>query len=422
VPTVEGISSAAKTVIDRCRKLSRFSEQSGCTTRTFLSPPMHDCHRAIREWITPLGAETRIDAAGNLRAFYAAREPNAPRLLIGSHLDTVPNAGAFDGVLGVVLGIALLEVLDNRRLPFAMEIVGFSEEEGVRFGAPFLGSLALVGKLDEALLERKDDHGISVRQAIEHFGLRPNHLEDARLKGDTLGFLEFHIEQGPALEELGLPLGVVEAIAGQSRLELTFVGEANHAGTTPMRLRRDALAGAGEWIHAVEREAGNASDLVATVGAIHVKPGATNVIAGEARLSLDVRHRSDQARCSAVENMLQLAGDIAARRRLSLRKQRLLDQPSVAMNSLLVTEIETAVRQAGCQPHRLVSGAGHDAMILAAHVPSAMIFLRSPGGTSHSPEERVQLEDVEKALEAGLYLLEGLASSSSLRRNVNAHA
>src|SRR5215472_4504826 len=189
---------AAKTAIERCRKLSRFSEQPGCTTRTFLSPPMHDCHREIREWITPLGADIRIDAAGNLRAFYAAGAPNAPRLLVGSHLDTVPNAGAFDGVLGVILGIALLEALDNRRLPFAIEVVGFSEEEGVRFGAPFLGSLALVGKLDETLLGRKDDRGISVRQAIEHFGLQPNHLEDARLKGDTLGFLEFHIEIGRA--------------------------------------------------------------------------------------------------------------------------------------------------------------------------------------------------------------------------------
>ena len=420
--TVAGMKLAAKTAIERCRKLSRFSEQPGCTTRTFLSPPMHDCHREIREWITPLGADIRIDAAGNLRAFYAAGAPNAPRLLVGSHLDTVPNAGAFDGVLGVILGIALLEALDNRRLPFAIEVVGFSEEEGVRFGAPFLGSLALVGKLDETLLGRKDDRGISVRQAIEHFGLQPNHLEDARLKGDTLGFLEFHIEQGPELAELGLPLGVVEAIAGQSRLELTFVGEANHAGTTPMRLRRDALAGAAEWISAVEREAGKASGLVATVGAIYAKPGATNVIAGEATLSLDVRHRSDKVRSSAVENMLQLAGEIAVKRRLSLRKQMLLDQPSIALNPLLVAEVETAVRRAGCRPHRLVSGAGHDAMILAEHVPAAMIFLRTPGGTSHSPEETVQLEDVEKALEAALYLLEGLASSSSLKRNENVHA
>ena len=418
----DGPNLLAKTVIDRCRTLSRFSEEPGRTTRTFLSPPMRDCHRELTAWLRGLGAETRIDAAGNFRAFYPGREANAPRLVVGSHLDTVPNAGAFDGVLGVVLGIALLETLNGRRLPFAIEIVGFSEEEGVRFGAPFLGSLALVGKLNPELLARVDERGISVQQAIEQFGLEPNQLGDAGLKDDVLGYLEFHIEQGPVLDELGLALAAVEAIAGQSRMELTFVGQANHAGTTPMALRRDALAGAAEWISSVEREAGSVSGLVATVGAIQARPGAANVIAGETRLTLDVRHGSDEIRHRALQTLIRSAEEIAGRRGLLLRQATLVDQRATIMNSRLVAEIDKAIQRAGGPSCRLVSGAGHDAMIVAESVPAAMIFLRTPGGISHSPDEEVAVEDVEKALAAGLYLLEALASSLLLKGNQNLHA
>ena len=245
---------------------------------------MHECHREIAGWMEPLGAGVKIDAAGNLRGFYPGLESTAPRLLLGSHLDTVPNAGAYDGILGVVLAVALLENLDGRKLPFAIEVVGFSEEEGVRFGAPFIGSRALTGRLDAELLDRRDAHGISVRQAIEAFGLNPAEIPHAALTGNILGYVEFHIEQGPVLETLKRPLGVVEAIAGQSRLELTFLGRANHAGTTPMHLRYDTLVGAAEWITAVEREAKAIPGLVATVGRIEAHPGVTNVIAGESRL------------------------------------------------------------------------------------------------------------------------------------------
>lgn len=364
----------------------------------------------------PLGAETRVDAAGNLRALYRAVEPAAPRLLIGSHLDTVPNAGAFDGVLGVVLGIALLEGLSGERLPFEIEMVGFSEEEGVRFGAPFIGSRALVGQFDEELLRRKDERGKSVRAAIEDFGLNPDEIPAACLQGDILGYVEFHIEQGPVLQELGLALGVVEAIAGQSRLEVTFFGRANHAGTTPMHLRRDALAGAAEWISAVEREGQRVAGLVATVGVVEATPGAANVIPGEVRLTLDARHGTDEVRVRAVENVARCAEEIAARRSLSVIRNTLLSQRSVAMDSFLVGQVEMAVQKAGCVPHRMVSGAGHDAMVLAEKVPAAMIFLRTPGGISHSPEETVELEDVAKALDAGRLLLNLLATSTSLQR------
>jgi allantoate deiminase len=379
---------------------------------------MRDCHQEITSWMKPLGAQVRVDAAGNLRGLYPAAEPNAPRLLIGSHLDTVPNAGAYDGVLGVVLAVALLEELQGRRLPFDIEVVGFSEEEGVRFGTPFIGSRALVGRLDQELLDVRDAQGISVRRAIEEFGLNPEDIAQAELANDALGYLEFHIEQGPVLEKLNLPLAAVEAIAGQSRSEFTFKGRANHAGTTPMHLRCDAIAGAAEWIGMVERLAQRVHGLVATVGKIEAKPGATNVIAAEARLTLDVRHSSDETRTQAVGELVRQAQAIAARRGLSVREGALLNQSAVVMDSFLVAEIEQAILRTGCKPHRMVSGAGHDAMILAEKVPAAMIFLRTPGGISHDPAESVAGEDVEKAIQCGLHLLDQFASSPEFYKRI----
>src|SRR6202034_2372756 len=237
--------------------------------------------------------------------------------------------------------------------------------------------------------------------------------------GDELGYLEFHIEQGPVLEEMNRALGVVETIAGQSWLEFVFAGSANHAGTTPMNLRRDAMAGAAEWIGAVEREARCAPQLVATVGSLAAKPGAVNVIAGEARATLDVRHGSDEARQAAVETLTGAAKEIAARRGLSVRHSVLLNQPSVAMDSALARQAEEAIRRAGCEPHRMVSGAGHDAMILAEKIPAALIFLRTPGGISHDPAETLRVEDVAKAIEAGSRLLADLAASSAVQRRTH---
>lgn len=403
----------------RCLRLASFSEDSGSTRRTFLSAPMSECHQEIARWIRPLEVPARIDAAGNFRAVYPAAQAHAPRLLIGSHLDTVPNAGAYDGVLGVVLAVALLEELRGRRLPFAIEVIGFSEEEGVRFGAPFIGSRALVGRLDKELLGVVDSQGVSVQKAIEEFGLNPKEISRAALKNDALGYVEFHIEQGPVLEKLNLPLAAVEAIAGQSRLEFTFLGHANHAGTTPMHLRHDAIAGAAEWISAVERGAQEVSGLVATVGKIEARPGATNVIAGEARLALDVRHSSDEVRTRAVDNLIRQAREIAARRGLSVQENTLLSQHAVAMDPFLVGEIEQAIIKTGCKPLRMVSGAGHDAMIIAEKVPSAMIFLRTPGGVSHDPAESVLQDDVEKAIMCGLHLLDQLASSPEFYKRTN---
>jgi allantoate deiminase len=411
-PRARPFKSIAELAIARCRQLARFSEDHAGTRRTFLSPPMREVHREITSWLKTLGAEVRVDDVGNLRGFYPGARAGAPRLLIGSHLDTVPNAGAYDGVLGVLLGVALLAALDGEKLPFGIEVVGFSEEEGVRFGEPFIGSRALVGRLDEQLLNRQDANAVTVRQAIEDFGLQPENIPEAHVPANTLAYLEFHIEQGPVLDTLARPLGVVEAIAGQSRLEFIFIGRANHAGTTPMHLRRDSIAAAAEWISTVEHLAQSTPGLVATVGKIEAKPGATNVIASEVLLTLDVRHSSNEVRIRAVDDLIRKSEEIAQRRGLSVRRNVLLSQQAVAMDPFLVNQIEEAIRQAGCDPHRMASGGGHDAMILAEKVPAAMIFLRSPGGISHDPAESVIVEDVEKAIECGMHLLRRLASST----------
>jgi allantoate deiminase len=413
------IRAEAEKVVVRCKKLAAFSEDLGNTRRTFLSTPMRDCHGEISRWLNAVGADVAVDAAGNLRGFYAASKANAPRLLLGSHLDTVPNAGAYDGVLGVVIAVAILEALEGRRFPFGIELVGFSEEEGVRFNTPFIGSRALVGALDDELLSHRDANGISIRMAIENFGLNPAEIPRAALSDATLAYLEFHIEQGPVLESLGRGLGVVEGIVGQTRMEFVFLGRTNHAGTTPMHLRHDAIAAAAEWIVAVEHTANSHPGLVASVGQIEANPGATNVIAGEVRTTLDLRHRSDDVRGRVADILVQLAEEIVERRGMSLRRRVRLSQKAVAMNPFLVDQIEEAIRKTGCQPHRMVSGAGHDAMILAEKVPAAMIFLRTPGGISHDPAESVKMEDVAKALECGLHLLDQLASSADLQKRMS---
>jgi allantoate deiminase len=411
VQTASDFANLAAEVIARCRKLASFSEDAGGTRRTFLSPPMRDCHREVSCWMKALGMTVSIDAVGNLRGFYSGTSPGAPRILMGSHLDTVPNAGTFDGILGVVLAVGLLQSLEGRKLPFGIEVVGFSEEEGVRFGVPFIGSRALVGRVDEELLGHKDEHGISVRKAIQDFGLNPDEISKAMLSNDVLGYIEFHIEQGPVLENVGRALGAVEAIVGQNRLEFTFSGQANHAGTTPMNLRHDALAAAAEWILAVENLAQRTSGIVATVGFVEAKPGATNVIPGEARATLDIRHASDGARTEALDELIRQAESIAARRAVAVKWRMLLAQHAVAMDPFLTEQIEQAMEKAGCEVYRMASGAGHDAMILAEKIPAAMIFLRTPGGISHDPSESVHVDDAAKALECGHHLLTQLAAS-----------
>ncbi len=389
-------------VIACCRELAACSEEPGRTTRTFLSPPMREVHRVLTEWMTKLGMRVCVDAAGNLHGLHGA---GLKRLVVGSHLDTVPNAGAFDGILGVALGIALVEVLGSRYPGLAIEVIGFSEEEGVRFGVPFIGSRALAGTLTDDILD------LGVRDAMREFGLRVDDLSGLRLSPEAVAYLEFHIEQGPVLESLDLPLGIVDAIAGQSRWLFTFTGHANHAGTTPMHLRHDALAAAAEWISRVELYAAGVAGLVATAGHIQVEPNATNVIAGRVQVSLDARHASDDKRHAAIAALQDAAVQIGGRRGVTVEHEQRLDQAAVAMDLALRGILARSVERAGHRVHHMISGAGHDAMILAPRLPAAMLFLRSPGGLSHHPDEAVVAADVAAALETGVNFVDSLEAS-----------
>ena len=406
----------AEKVIARCRHLGQFSEEPGQIKRTFLSPAMRDCMREVQGWMEAAGMQVNIDAAGNLRGRYAGASDTT--LMIGSHLDTVPNSGAFDGVLGVMLGLALIESLQGEKLPLSIELVAFSEEEGVRFHLPFIGSRALVGRADSDFLATTDGDGISIAQALTSFGLDPQKIKDCEVGDEVAGFLEFHIEQGILLESEDRSLGVVHAIVGQTRAEMTFTGRARHAGTTPMRLRNDAVAGAAEWVVAVERLALETPGLVATVGDLRTHPGAGNVVAGQLRASLDVRHEDDAIRHRAVHTLLAQAESIAKRRGLTVASRMLMDQPAVPMDKNLCALAAEAIRDTGIEPLSMVSGAGHDAMILAERVPSTMIFLRSPGGISHHPEESVRPQDVQNALAAGRAFLRLMTKVVSKEQSV----
>lgn len=386
-------------MIARCRELARISDVSGETTRTYLSPAMHTCNELVADWMREAGLGVRVDAAGNVRGL---REGGEPRVIIASHLDTVPNAGAFDGPLGVICGIEIAQALTDTDLPFSLEVIGFSEEEGVRFGAPFIGSRALVGTLDEDLLRRQDASQTTVSDAILGAGLSPFELHEALVQ-HGLAYLEIHIEQGPVLEAEDRSIGVVSGIAGQSRYTLTFTGKSNHAGTTPMHLRHDAMSAAAEWIISVEKFANDTMGLVATVGSVETKPGAGNVIAGEVRATLDVRSPSDAVRQTACKVLLRAARISAERRGVRVHEELRMDQHAVPMDADLSALLKEA---AGPGAPLMVSGAGHDAMVIALHMPAAMLFVRSPGGLSHHPDETVREEDVAAALAAGAKFIE----------------
>ena len=407
----------AERIIAWCREIAMHTEVAGETTRPFLCDSARGVHTAVRGWMEAAGMTVRVDAVGNLRGLYAGASDGVPVLVIGSHLDTVPNAGAFDGPLGVVMGVALVEELRGERLPVAIEVIGFSEEEGVRFGFPFLSSRALAGSLDAAMLAKTDAAGVSVAVALREFGLSGDAMTDARMTVGTAGYLEFHIEQGPVLESERVPLGVVTAIAGQTRLRLTFTGQANHAGTTPMHLRRDAMAAAAHWMVDVERRAIAERELVATVGSVAVKPGAGNVIAGEVVTSLDVRHADDVRRNIAVAEMLTSAESSAKSRGVTVKVEMQTEQRAVAMDAGMVKLLEDSARAAGVACKKMVSGAGHDAMIVAPVVPSAMLFVASPGGLSHHPDEAVVTSDVEAAMEVGMRFVRAFAEAKERRPN-----
>jgi allantoate deiminase len=313
-------------------------------------------------------------------------------------------------VLGVVLALELVEAAQELKLPLPLEVIAFSEEEGVRFAVPFIGSRAVAGRFDPALLALKDADRVTLDAAIRGFGLDPGRIGEAAIDDDVLGYFEIHIEQGPALEAEELSVAAVTSIAGQSRFTLNFTGRANHAGTTPMHLRCDALAGAAEWISAVETLAQRTDGLVATVGQLELDPNAGNVIPGFVTLSFEVRHAHDAVRKEAVATLLDQANSIASRRNLALESIPRLEQPAVPMDEQLTALLAGAIEAAGLPLKQMPSGAGHDAMVMAARVPTTMLFLRSPGGVSHHPDESVREEDVENALNVACKFLQRLAA------------
>lgn len=399
-------SQRAARVIDHCQTLATISDISGETTRLFLSPATRDAHSLLRKWFREAGLDPRLDDVGNIRATRRACDDAGATLVLFSHIDTVPNAGAFDGVLGIMLALEAIAELGDTPLPYDIELIAFSEEEGVRFNFPFLSSQAVVNDLTATDLDRNDGDGFSIADAIRNFGLDPTRIsQSCPLPKPTFAAIEVHIEQGPVLDAAERPLAVVEGIAGQTRMALTFRGQANHAGTTPMSLRHDPLAAAAQFISEAERYATCRPPLVATVGRVDVTPGAMNSVAGNVLLSLDVRHPDDSARKMAVSTLLALANEASARRGVEFSASALSEHPSVRMDCRLTDALRNTAEGDGYEPLTMFSGAGHDAGIVAAHFPTTMLFLRSPKGLSHHPDESVRSEDVEAALNVLLKFL-----------------
>lgn len=396
-------------LMDRLDALARFSDDAEGLTRLYLSPSHKQAAEVLAGWMREAGLAVRLDAVGTLIGRYeGAAGGGAPALLVGSHIDTVRQAGKYDGALGVLAALTAVEALEQagQRLPFAIEVIAFGDEEGVRFPSTLRGSRALAGTLDAATFDERDASGTSVREALVAFGVDPARFADAAYpRNGALGFVEVHIEQGPVLERMGQPLGVVTAINGARRLGVVVQGVAGHAGTSPMNMRRDALAAAAEMILSVERIAAASREVVATVGTIVARPGAVNVIPGETRFTIDARAPDDDARDAAVGEIERAIEGIAARRGLAVRISQTHSAPATACDARLIADLDAAVRVSGHQPVHLPSGAGHDAMAVAARCPVAMLFVRCAGGVSHHPAEAITLDDADAAMRVLLHFL-----------------
>jgi allantoate deiminase len=408
----------AQAVMARADVLAGCSEEADRLTRRFGTAAHAKASATVSDWMRAAGMDVRRDAIGNVIGRYEAEERQAPALLLGSHLDTVPDAGRYDGMLGVLAGIAAVERLHatGSRLPVALEVVAFADEEGARFGTAYLGSSVLAGAFEPSVLQRADADGVSLEEAIRRSGGDPAALAAAKRAPESLiGYAEVHIEQGPVLEQLGLPLGVVSGIAGQTRAVLRFTGAAGHAGTVPMELRRDAACAAAEMVLEVEAVARDTPGLVATVGELALVPGAANVIPGRADLTLDVRHPDDPARAGAIAGLRDRADAIAQARGVGCAWEPLHSQEAVGCDPELTELMARAVQSAGARPHSLVSGAGHDAAVLAGIARVTMLFVRCAGGVSHHPAESISEADVAIALDALAHFVEEVASRHSER-------
>lgn len=407
------INASARSVMERCDILGSYSEEPDCLTRRFASPAMRKANEAVAAWMQDAGMTVQQDRVGNLIGRYEASQAGAKTLLLGSHLDSVRDAGKYDGPLGVMVALASVERLHARgeHLPFAIEVLGFADEEGLRYNSSYIGSKVVTGTFDPAYLHLTDAEGITMAEAIRAFGgdPDPDALQTAHWNRDELlGYCEVHIEQGPVLEARNLPVAVVSAISAQNHINVRFVGEAGHAGTVPMSLRHDALCAAAEFVLAVEAIAPKLPGLVATVGQISVHPGASNVIPGQATLNVDVRHQDDTVCDQACRQLEARAQEIATARHISVNWQMGKRHRAVPCTAQLSKLLAQAIDEVGYPPLSLPSGAGHDAVTLSELTNIAMLFVRCRGGISHNPAESVTTEDVEVAiqvLERFLHLL-----------------
>jgi allantoate deiminase len=407
---------SAQRIWDRCEALARHSGEPDRLTRVFLSREQNAASQLVLGWMRDAGMSARLDAIGNVVGRYEGERPGLPCLMLGSHLDTVRDAGKYDGMLGVVTAIECVHALNagGRRLRHAVEIVGFADEEGVRFGTTLLGSRAVAGTFTPPLLDAQDAIGLTMRQALEDVGLDADAIPGAaRRREELLAYAELHIEQGPVLEAAGLPVGVVTGINGFTRLRAAVKGIAGHAGTVPMRMRRDALAAAAECVLAVERIAAAEPDLVGTVGRLEALPGAINVIPGEARFTLDVRSPRDEQRRRAVAAIRSELECLCERRGASIFFEELQDSPAALCAPWLMDQLRAAIIAHGLPAQELPSGAGHDGLAMSAIADICMLFVRCEKGVSHNPAEAITLADAEIAARVLLHFIEKFAPADA---------
>jgi allantoate deiminase len=405
-----GRSSLGDEIVARINQLAVISESPEHLARIFLTAEHRIAADLILSWMRDAGMSAHLDAIGNVCGRYEGERAGLPCLMLGSHYDTVRDAGRWDGPLGLITAISCVADLHkrDRRLPFAIEVVGFADEEGVRFASTLLGSRAVAGTFVESALNTRDHAGVSMRDALLQFGLDPDHIgAAARARRELLAYVELHIEQGPVLEQKNLPVGVVTAISGATRLAAHLTGMAGHAGTVPMALRRDALAGAAECIVAIEEFCKtDQAGLVGTVGYIDAMPGATNVIPGRANFTIDIRAPTDAHRKLAVADIVRQIEAVAKRRTLALQVDVTHENRTVPCAHWLKAQVAEAVAAEGFSVFELPSGAGHDGMAMIDIADIAMIFVRCRGGISHHPDEHVELADADAGARVLLRLIE----------------
>lgn len=392
----------AEKVLQRINELASISEDEGAITRTYGTKAFIEGRNKVQQWMDAAGLQTRVDNIGNIRGRLESKNRSAKTFVIASHIDTIINAGKFDGPMGVLMGLDLIEQLSQskKELPFHIELIGFCDEEGCRFHTTYLGSKAVTGSFDRSLLDAKDAAGISLQQVIEQNGGDVKKLaSDAISSKDWLGYYEIHIEQGPVLYEKNIPIGIVTSIAGQCRAGMVFNGEAGHAGTVPMDMRKDALVAAAEFVLLAESFAkANRSDLVATTGKLHIINSATNVIPGEVICSLDVRSADQVKLSSSYEAIKKIAEEVCKKRNITLEWNLVQQTKPVTCDKGLNKLLTQSIEEAGYEVVELVSGAGHDAVPVSEVSPVAMLFVRCFKGISHNPLENVELKDLAAAI------------------------